>query len=102
MAAPRPPAGPLPRDRTEGDNPFSIIGVDFTRPVEYLQWKSKKEQKAYIVIIIFLQLDPCSILEIATKPGNGRIYQKPQTPDSEKREADKDLLRQWENVHRRS
>ena len=50
VAAPRPPAGPLPRDRTEGDNPFSIIGVDFTRPVKYLQWKSKKEEKVYIVI----------------------------------------------------
>ena len=65
VAAPRPPAGPLPRDRTEGDNPFSIIGVDFTRPVEYLQRKSKKEQKAYIVIYscsltraVFLELLP--------------------------------------------
>ena len=50
VAAPRPLAGPLPRDRTEGDNPFSVIGVDFTRPVKYLQQKSKKEQKTYIVI----------------------------------------------------
>ena len=49
VAAPRPPAGPLPRDRTEGDNPFSVIGADFTGPVKYLQRKSKKEQKAYIV-----------------------------------------------------
>ena len=51
---------------------------------------------------IFLQLNRCSILEIATKRGNGRIYQKPQTPDSEKREADKDLLGQREKVHRHS
>ena len=65
MAAPRPPAGPLPRDRTEGDNPFSVIGVDFTRPVKYLQRKSKKEQKTYIVIYscslnraVFLELLP--------------------------------------------
>ena len=65
VAAPRPPAGPLPRDRTEGDNPFSIIGVDFTRPVKYLQGKSKKEQKMYIVIYscsltraVFLELRP--------------------------------------------
>ena len=50
VAAPHPPAGPLPRDRTEGDDPFSVIGVDFTGPVKYLQRKSKKEQKAYIVI----------------------------------------------------
>ena len=100
MAAPHPPAGPLPRDRTKGDDPFSVIGVDFTGPVKYLQRKSK-EQKAYVVIYSS-QLDPCSILGIATKPGNGRVYQKPQTPDSEKREADKDLFRQRENVHRRS
>ena len=64
-AAPRPPAGPLPRDRTEGDNPFSVIGVDFTGPVKYLQWKSKKDQKAYIMIhscsltrAVFLELLP--------------------------------------------
>ena len=41
--------GPLLRDRTEGADPFSVIGVDFTEPVKYLQRKSK-EQKAYIVI----------------------------------------------------
>ena len=65
VAAPHPPAGPLPRDRTEGDNPFSVIGVDFTGPVKYLQRKSKKEQKAYIVIYscsltraVFLELLP--------------------------------------------
>ena len=65
VAAPRPPAGPLPRDRTEGDDPFSVIGVDFTGPVKYLQRKSKKEQKAYIVIYscsltraVFLELLP--------------------------------------------
>ena len=65
VAAPRPPAGPLPRDRTKGDNPFSIIGVDFTRPVKYLQQKSKKEQKTYIVVYscsliraVFLELLP--------------------------------------------
>ena len=51
---------------------------------------------------IFLQLDQCSILGIATKPANARIYQKPQTPDSKKRDANKDLLRQWEYFHRRS
>lgn len=65
MAAPRPPVGPLPRDRTEGDNPFSVIGVDFNRPVKYLQQKSKEEQKTYIVIYscslnraVFLELLP--------------------------------------------
>lgn len=64
MAAPHPLAGPLPRDRTEGDDPFSVIGVDFTGPVKYLQRKSK-EQKAYIVIYscslthaVFLELLP--------------------------------------------
>ena len=46
-------------------NPFSVIGVDFTRPVKYLQWKSKKEQQMYIVIYscsltraVFLELLP--------------------------------------------
>ena len=65
VAAPRPPAGPLPRDRNEGHNPFSVIGVDFTGPVKYLQRKSKKEQKAYVVIYscsltraVFLELLP--------------------------------------------
>ena len=65
VAAPRPPAGPLPRDRTEGAIPINVIGVDFTGPVKYLQRKSKKEQKAYIVIYscsftraVFLELLP--------------------------------------------
>ena len=65
VAAPRPPARPLLRDRTKGDNPFSVIGVDFTGPVKYLQRKLKKEQKAYIVIYscsltraVFLELLP--------------------------------------------
>ena len=40
VAAPHPPARPLLRDRTEGDNPFSVIGVDITGPVKYLQRKS--------------------------------------------------------------
>ena len=64
VAAPQPPPGPLPRDRTKGADPFSIIGVYFTGPVKYLQRKSK-EQKAYIVIYfcsltraVFLELLP--------------------------------------------
>ena len=99
MATPHPPAGPLPRDRTEGDNPFSVIGVDFTGPVKYLQRKSKKEQKAYIVIYS-CSLTRAVFLELLPSLETGEFYQKPQTPDSEKREADKDLLRQRENVHR--
>ena len=37
-----------------------------------------KEGTADVHRDIFLQLDPCSILGIATRPGNGRIYRKPQ------------------------
>ena len=87
VAAPHPPAGPLLRDRTEGADPFSVIGVDFTAPVKYLQQKSKEQKGVHCDI--FMQLTLRSILGIATKPGNGRIYQKPQMPDSEKREATK-------------
>ena len=54
VVAPHPPAGPLPRDRTEGADPFSVTGVDFNGPVKYLQRKSK-EQKAYTAI------DSCSL-----------------------------------------
>ena len=59
-----PPQAPLPRERTEGDTPFSVIGVDFAGPVKHLQ-KPKREQKAYVVLYscsltrgVFLELLP--------------------------------------------
>ena len=46
-------------------NPFSVTGADFTRPVKYLQWKSKKEQQMSTLIYscsltraVFLELLP--------------------------------------------
>ena len=41
-----PPPGNLPRDRTEGQTPFEVIGVDFAGPLRY-QKKLKTEGKAY-------------------------------------------------------
>ena len=42
IPAQSPPPGLLPRERTEGNTPFNVIGVDFTGPVKYLQ-KPKRE-----------------------------------------------------------
>ena len=44
-----PPSGLLPREGTEGNTPFKVIGVDFAGPVKYLK-KPKREQKAYVVL----------------------------------------------------
>ena len=44
-----PPAGLLPKDRTEGDSPFRVIGVDFAGPIKYLK-SQKTEGKAYVVL----------------------------------------------------
>ena len=41
--------GPLPNDRTEQAMSFEIIGTDFAGPI-YYRTKTKKEQKAYILI----------------------------------------------------
>ena len=64
VAAPTPQPGPLPRERTEGNVPFSVIGVDFAGPLKYLK-KPKKEEKAYVVMYacslsraVFLELLP--------------------------------------------
>lgn len=34
VAFANPPLAPLPRERTEGDTPFNVIGVDFAGPVK--------------------------------------------------------------------
>ena len=44
-----PPPGLLPTDRTEGNTPFEVIGVDFAGPLKY-RVRSKKEGKAYLVL----------------------------------------------------
>ena len=42
--------GPLPNYRTEQAIPFQVIGTDFAGPI-YYRTKTKKEQKAYILIV---------------------------------------------------
>ena len=44
-----PPPGNLPRDRTEGQTPFQVIGVAFVGPLRYRK-KLKTEGKAYILL----------------------------------------------------
>ena len=58
------PPAPLPRERTEGNRPFNVIGVDFAGPGKYRD-KHKEEQKAYVVLYscsltrgVFLELLP--------------------------------------------
>ena len=40
-----PPPGGLPRDRTEGDRPFQVLGMDYIGPLYY-----KKSLKSYILL----------------------------------------------------
>lgn len=58
------PPAPLPRERTEGNTPFNVIGVDFAGPGKYRD-KHKEKQKAYVVLYscsltrgVFLELLP--------------------------------------------
>ena len=44
-----PPPGLLPKDRTEGDTPFQVVGVDFAGPIK-IRVSQKREGKAYVVV----------------------------------------------------
>ena len=49
VAFANPLTAPPPRERTEGNTAFNVIGVDFAGPVKYRD-KHKEEQKAYVVL----------------------------------------------------
>ncbi|XP_028412636.1 uncharacterized protein LOC114535535 [Dendronephthya gigantea] len=49
IAVANPPIRNLPRDRTEGNTAFQVVGVDYAGPIKYLK-KSKRERKAYIIL----------------------------------------------------
>ena len=44
-----PPQGNLPRERTEGQIPFQVIGVDYAGPLKYRK-TTKTEGKAYVLL----------------------------------------------------
>ena len=46
---PNPQPGKLPKDRTEGDLAFQVVGVDYACPIRY-QKRGKQEGKAYIIV----------------------------------------------------
>ena len=43
VAFANPPPAPLPRERTEGNTPFNVIGVDFAGPVKYRDKRKSKK-----------------------------------------------------------
>ncbi len=49
VACPEPPPGLLPTDRTVGDRPFQITGVDYAGPLAYKK-TAKTEGKAYVLL----------------------------------------------------
>ena len=49
VPCPNPQPGNLPKDRTEGDLPFQVVGVDYAGPIRYRS-RRKKEAKAYIIV----------------------------------------------------
>lgn len=44
-----PPPGQLPKDRTEGQNAFQVVGVDFTGPLKNRE-RNTRESKAYLAL----------------------------------------------------
>ena len=58
-----PPPGNLPQDRTEGDIPFQVIGVDYARPDSlsfWQEWRGKSIRDP-----LLLQLDKSRVLGVA-------------------------------------
>ena len=49
VAFANPPPGNLPQDRTQGNIPFQVIGVDYAGPIPYRSGKSG-EGKAYVIL----------------------------------------------------
>ena len=49
VACPTPPNGNLPLERTEGERPFQVIGVDYAGPLIYRK-TNKTEEKAYFLL----------------------------------------------------
>ena len=49
VAFANPPPGNLPQDRTQGNIPFQVIGVDYAGPILYRSGKSG-EGKAYVIL----------------------------------------------------
>ena len=49
VAFANPPIGPLPSDRTEGNSPFEVIGVDYMGPMTY-KTSANKVRKAYVLL----------------------------------------------------
>ena len=44
-----PPPGMLPNDRTEGNTPFQVVGVDYAGPLK-IRVKQTREGKAYVIL----------------------------------------------------
>ncbi len=49
VALASPPPGLLPKDRTVGNTPFQVVGVDYAGPLK-IQVKQKREGKAYVIL----------------------------------------------------
>ena len=66
VAVKSPPPGLLPRERTEGNTPFEVVGVDFAGPVKYFK-KSKKELRESLCGAVLLQFDSGSLSRAVNK-----------------------------------
>ena len=49
LAYAAPPPGNLPTTRTQGTNPYQVIGVDYAGPIRYRVSK-QREGKAYVLL----------------------------------------------------
>ena len=65
----KPKTATLPKDRTEGERPFEVVGVDYAGPISY-KTRKNGEGKAYILLIaysltraVYLELLPDATVE---------------------------------------
>ena len=73
VAVANPPTGNLPKDRTEGNAAFQVVGVDYTGPLKY-QTRAKREGKAY-VILYACSLTRAVYLELLPSQGTNDFLQ---------------------------
>ena len=96
VAFANPPPAPLPRERTEGNTPFNVIGVDFAGPVKYRD--KPKEEKKSLCGVVLLQPNPRSVPGVTAQYGDYGVPQESEAVKCQERMTIKDLFGQRSDV----
>ena len=95
-----PPPGNLPTTRTQGTNPYQVIGVDYAGPIRYRVSK-QREGKAY-VLLYACSLTRGIYLDLLPNLENRRVPKEFEAVYCAPRTAGTNLFRQRPNLRWRS